>query len=181
MSHSDKIPVPLFQVLEEEYIALHGIPEEDGSLQVQLPDPSHKDQFRSVSADLNWTFHPSHIRHPRRLAALLANDPNQPQPATGTSTLSDLNAYDRARHNLLAYLRQRIDPAMLKTCETISQKPEPASESEKQLLSDQLNLFLQDAHLYDEDRFSNYWLGDTSKQTLPSRYILRRLHPVVQQ
>src|SRR4030095_9996446 len=169
MSQSDKIPVPLFQVLEEEYIALHGLPDENDSLIVQLSDPTHRDKFRAVTADLNWDFHPSHIRHPRRLAALIGTDPNQPPPATGTRVLPELNAYDRARNKLIVYLRKRIDAATLQTLRAISEKTEAASETEVKLISDQLNKFLQDAQLYHEERFSNYWLGDASKQLIAIR------------
>jgi hypothetical protein len=162
MSHSDKIPVPLFQVLEEEYIALHGLPEKNGGLTVQLSDPHHPGTFRDVTANLNWDFQPDHIRHPRRLAALIGNDPNEPPP-TGNRIVSEPYAYDRARNNLIVYLRGRIDPATLPALKAIAGKGEEASTSEKALISDALNKFLKDADLYDEDRFSNYWLCDASK------------------
>ncbi|HKE55955.1 MAG TPA: patatin-like phospholipase family protein, partial [Pyrinomonadaceae bacterium] len=167
MSQSDKIPVPLFQVLEEEYIALHGLPDEDGSLPVQLADARHRGEFRTVTANLDWQFHPSHIRHPRRLAALLGNDPNS--PTTGNRTLTELNAYDRARKNLIVYLREHSDAATLQALQTISQKTEAASTSDTKLISDQLNAFLQDPNLYDEERFSSYWLSDASKQLVDAQ------------
>ncbi|HEX7315913.1 MAG TPA: patatin-like phospholipase family protein [Pyrinomonadaceae bacterium] len=54
------IPLHLYQVLEEEYLSLHG--ELSPSETVRLGE-----RDRDVVAELDWNFHTGHVREPRRL------------------------------------------------------------------------------------------------------------------
>src|SRR5215211_8157320 len=108
MSHSTKIPLDLFQVLEEEFVTLHGAPAHDGSQTVTIPDAKNRDEFHSVTATLDWSFHPSHIKDARGLALDLVSTWEARNDLAQLRALSDVGADEWAQNNLLLYMCNRL-------------------------------------------------------------------------
>jgi Patatin-like phospholipase len=70
MTDTSKIPLQVYQVLEEEYISLHG--PLDHKNEVVLPDNNISvDKYRLVRARRDWRFHRGHIKNPISLARKL--------------------------------------------------------------------------------------------------------------
>jgi hypothetical protein len=164
MSHSTKIPLDLFQVLEEEFVTLHGIPAHDGSQTVTIPDAKNRDAFRSVTATLDWSFHPSHIKDPRGLAVdLLTTWEVKDDPAQLRAFL-DVNADDSAQNNLLLYICERLGADARAE---IDQGLRDAVHRQD-VLANMLNFLLRDPDLFDEARFTYYRLSGKTKALVTS-------------
>src|SRR5215208_2216882 len=108
MSHSTKIPLDLFQVLEEEFVTLHGTPAPDDAQTVNLADAANPGEFRSVTSTLDWSFHPSHIKEPTSLALDLLSIWGARTDAA--KAVFDVNADESAQNNLLLYMCNRLGP-----------------------------------------------------------------------
>jgi hypothetical protein len=68
MSSSLEIPLHLYEVLEEEYISLHGPIPAGEVLTVKLPNVEAEDKWRAVRAARNWLFDEGHLKDPVGLA-----------------------------------------------------------------------------------------------------------------
>src|SRR5262245_60611998 len=169
MSRSKRVPLHLFEALEEEFITLQGAPPEGASVVVKLPDPTDPHEFREVTASLNWKFHSSHIKNPQSLAASLTAPPIDTNQSLGIRIPGALFSYDWARNNLVAYLKTKIDPELLKALDATLRDPKAGPPHLKEWIATELNKLLEDPNLYDEDRFSSYWLGTASKALIESR------------
>lgn len=135
---SPKPPLFLFQVLEDEYAALHG---------EQPPD-------------LDWQFRANHIIYPESLIARLdltsqAEQKDQaapqktrrPRPQKATADPDEI-----AKTALIKYLRDEL-----------TRKKFSSSASGAELVAEALNTFLADPNLFAEERFSNYWLNSATR------------------
>lgn len=174
MSSRLEIPLHLHEVLEEEYISLHGPIPAGEVLTVKLPNVEAEDKWREVKAARNWLFDEGHIIDPVGLAnSLLSSAQADPRTA---------HASDHAREELLRYLvpedrnvPARIDRNMLRRLSEFGSGDRNHRRSvPRELvkpLEDALNELLLDKKLYDPDRFSDNWLSDSSQglvEILPS-------------
>ena len=136
---SPKPPLFLFQVLEDEYAALHG---------EQPPD-------------LDWQFRASHIIYPESLITRLELTSPAPQkdqaapqktkpPRPPTKATADPD--EVAKNALLKYLRDGL-----------ARKKFTSNVSGAELVAEALNMFLADPNLFAEERFSNYWLNGATR------------------
>jgi hypothetical protein len=112
MADSPEIPLHVFQVLEEEYISLHGPISADG-LTVELPDEENENKWRTVEARLDWRFHQGHIKDPVRFANSLLQHKKPQQPLPIPSQLENIQSYEWLKIELERYLLQKIDNATL--------------------------------------------------------------------
>ncbi len=164
MSHSTKIPLDLFQVLEEEFATLHGTPAEHDKQTVTIPDARDPDKFRSVTATLDWSFHPSHIKDAEGLALdLLATWQAQNDPAQ-LPALSDVSADEWAQNNLLLYMCNRLGPKVLGDLDDGVKREIDLG----QLVADALKVLLADPELFDESRFTYHRLSNKSQALVTS-------------
>ena len=136
---SPKPPLFLFQVLEDEYAALHG---------EQPPD-------------LDWQFRANHIIYAESLIARLEltsqaaqkdQAPPQETKPTRTQTRATADPDELAKNALLKYLRDEL-----------SRKKFTSNASGAELVAEALNTFLSDPNLFAEERFSNYWLNSATR------------------
>lgn len=136
---SPKPPLFLFQVLEDEYAALHG------------EQPS----------DLDWKFDADHIIYPESLINRLdLTSPAAPEdPKTPKKTKRSRPEFkatadpdEVAKNNLLKYLRDKLAGTRFKSNATGAA-----------LVAEALNTFLPDPDLFAEERFSNYWLNGATR------------------
>lgn len=131
---TSRIPRYLFQVLEEEFEALHG----------KLPSPESSP----------WKFTENHIKDADHLIAQLGledvavKDEAQTQQPYSPTADPDRLAKDRLRR----YLREELKKRNFQSTAT-----------GKQLAADALNTFLPDPNLFAEDRFSFYWLNSATR------------------
>ena len=143
MAASAKTPLYLFQVLEDEYAALHG---------EQL-------------IDRHWQFHSDHIHDAEALIAKLELTAiNKTKPAQQNQKDAKKAKTHRAlprattdpdkaaKHTLIKYLRDEL-----------IRKNFTSNASGEALVAEALNTFLTDPHLFSEDRFSNYWLNSVTR------------------
>jgi hypothetical protein len=80
MNREVDLPLGLYQVLEEEYVSLHGGLAEDHVIRV--PDRSVEAGYRLVRANRDWQFHRGHLKNPVRLFDKLMSARPQRIPAT---------------------------------------------------------------------------------------------------
>jgi hypothetical protein len=179
MPKNPEIPLHLFQVLEEEYLSLHGpIPDEEPLL--ELPGDEVGQPRRPVKAARDWLFHEGHVKNAVGFAAeVLQFDEVQ----EGRLVASDASgAQDEwARRNLLEYLRREIDHKVLIELVEWGDGSEAAQPPADNALSaippreivepleEALNKLLNDAELYDGDRFADDWLSAATKGLVEQR------------
>jgi hypothetical protein len=142
MTASSRIPRYLFQVLEEEFEALHG----------ELPSPDSPD----------WKFTERHIKDADYLVAVLGlagdtgeKDDSQTQQsgAEKAGPYSPTSDPDRlAKDRLRRYLREELRRRKFQSTAT-----------DKELVAEALNTFLPDPNLFAEERFSYYWLNGATR------------------
>jgi hypothetical protein len=166
MSSRLEIPLHLFEVLEEEYISLHGPIPAGEVLTVMLPNAEAEDKWREVKAARNWLFDEGHIKDPVGLANSLLSSVQVDQRKA--------HASDHAREELRRYLvpddrnvPAPIDRNVLRKLSEFgsgdrSHRRSVPREMVKPL-EDALNALLHDKSLYDSDRFSDNWLSDSSQ------------------
>src|SRR4026209_2679772 len=139
VASSPKPPLFLFQVLEDEYAALHG---------EQPPD-------------LDWRFRASHIIYAESLIDRLdltsqAAQKDQAKPQKTKPRRTQIKATadpdEVAKNALLKYLRDEL-----------ARKKFNSNASGAELVAEALNTFLSDPNLFAEERFSNYWLNSATR------------------
>ena len=111
MSSSTRMPLYLFQVLEEEFISLHSVKLE--SEQVAFPDPDKPGKSRVVTANMEWEFHATHIKNPRAFIAELLRQPISQISGATLSALSNIPTQDWTKNNLTRELRHSFGREMV--------------------------------------------------------------------
>ncbi|HKG98308.1 MAG TPA: patatin-like phospholipase family protein, partial [Pyrinomonadaceae bacterium] len=164
MSHSTKIPLDLFQVIEEEFVTLHGTPVQDDAQTVNLADAANPGKFRSVTSTLDWSFHPSHIKDPTSLALDLVSIWDASNDAAKSRAVFDVNADESAQNNLLLYMCNRLGPEVRAA---IDDGLRGQGDLQK-VLADALNTLLEDPDLFDEARFTYHRLSTKSQALVTS-------------
>jgi hypothetical protein len=167
MANSPETPLHVYQVLEEEYISLHGAISEDG-LTVELPDQENENTWRPVEARRDWRFHQGHIKDPVGFASglLLCKGPQQ------ESTLQNIQSFNWMKTDLKKYLLQKIDHATLqRLCDWQQGGGNPRSVPAEltRPLEQEVSELLKDPELYHRDRFTYEWLSDASKRLIHLR------------
>ena len=136
-SSPSRIPLYLFQVLEDEYAALHG----------------------QELADVKWDFKSDHIidastligdlqlsKPEQRTESTTDQDKSKESKTTASSTAASEDPDSVAKAALLKYLRSNLAGKKFES-------------TGAQLVADALNSFLTDENLFDETRFSNHTLN----------------------
>jgi len=167
MSHS-KIPLHLFQVLEEEYVNLHEPDVKLESLTVELCSPKEPTEVRSVVASLNWLFDKTHIKNPLLFATELLTYA-EPEPSHERLKISpNVHTSDWVRENLAKYIVDSVDKENLRKLSRIGQDGGNANAPDElvQVLTDNLNAILKDPYFYRDDRFSSNWSGTASRSLI---------------
>ena len=77
-----KIPLELYQVLEEEYASLHEPIPEGENFFIELPDPKEPGKWRRVKAARDWCFYEGHLKDPGSFARSLLPHAQPPQGQT---------------------------------------------------------------------------------------------------
>src|SRR6266496_428431 len=171
MSRSTKLPLHLFQVLEEEYVNLHEESLEDESLTVKLPDARKPNEYRSVKATISWQFYESHIKDAAGFAASLLIY-SAPESGAAINPPPNVHTPDWLKENLATYLLKILDNQTLRALLDYRQR-NPTSDDVPdelvQLLTRDLNKILQDPNLFRGDRFSSNWLGTASRNLIELR------------
>jgi hypothetical protein len=170
-----EIPLHVFQVLEEEYISLHGPISADG-LPVELPDEGNENKWRTVEARLDWRFHQGHIKDPVRFANTLLQHKEPQQPLPIPSPLQNIQPSEWTKIELERYLLQKIDNTTLQgLCDWqqsgLNPRLVPAELTKP--LEQELSELLNDRELYHPDRFADEWLSDASKRLIHLRTSLK--------
>ncbi|HEX5602545.1 MAG TPA: patatin-like phospholipase family protein, partial [Pyrinomonadaceae bacterium] len=134
---SPKPPLFLFQVLEDEYAALHG----------ERPP------------DQDWQFRASHIIFADSLIKRLDLTSIKPQETTATTRKrprpqikATADPDEVAKNALIKYLHDEL-----------VRKNFRPNASGAELVAEALNTFLADPNLFAEERFSNYWLNSATR------------------
>src|SRR6185503_7442984 len=134
---SPKPPLFLFQVLEDEYAALHG---------EQPPDQ-------------DWQFRASHIIFADSLIKRLDLTSIQPQEAQPTKRKrprpqikATADPDEVAKNALVTYLHDYLVRTNFQS-----------TASGAELVAEAFNKFLSDPNLFAEERFSNYWLNSATR------------------
>jgi hypothetical protein len=134
-----KPPLFLFQVLEDEYAALHG------------DQPAH----------LSWQFRADHIIYAESLIARLdltslstqVDKPvSQKTKPRRTPIKATADPDELAKTALIKYLREEL-----------ARRRFYSNASGAELVAEALNTFLSDSNLFAEERFSNYWLNTATR------------------
>ena len=172
MPKNPEIPLHLFEVLEEEFISMHGpIPRgypsgpsaKDEVLVVELTDKDGTTRF--VEAARDWWFRRGHVKDPVGLVSeiLQFSDGSAPAPARSVEG----KAQDEwARNNLTQYMRDNIDRKLL------TRLVEPCADREdasRETIEGALNRLLTDSELYDGDRFADDWLSPATRGLVEQR------------
>lgn len=175
-----KLPLALFQVLEQEFQALHAPQNGDaGGAQPQdtfvvLADDD-TDEPRRVKETLNWEFDATQIKDPAGLSTELdlglVEEPAQKFSRSLSYYLHQFStSYSHdpeklAKQNLKHYLRTHVSPES----RALYRDGIPGVG----VLVATLNSFLDDENLFNENRFSSYWLSAPTralKDTHTSRF-----------
>ena len=178
MAASSKLPLYLFQVLEEEYVALH---DESPLIEqaFKLPDPAAPNGLRDVVPTFHWTFNASHIKDPSAFIAQLSVAPQRTAEPGTTTPATDF--FSRLRDNAI-----RIGKKAVSAFSRVFGRPEPTAEDPDKIAKDKLkdylrekhsldrtssvdrlvetlNVILEDVNLFDEERFSNFSLNKATR------------------
>ncbi|HEX6728643.1 MAG TPA: patatin-like phospholipase family protein, partial [Pyrinomonadaceae bacterium] len=177
--------IPLFEVLEEEYVNLHS--QTLGAVEVELVDPSGHGT-RTITSDQDWKFHATHFKDVKRFAheLLLYAESERVATSVARSNGKDVKAPsskrrvsqsygvactpDWAKQNLVRYLvsEEQADPLGLEALRELKEHGEEANEALEKLTKS-LNARLLDTKLYSSDRFPWHWLY-TASRTLVAQY-----------
>src|ERR1043166_5500090 len=105
MPQSSRIPLHIYQVLEEEYISLHGqIPT---SPPMTIPLPDGRGGWRAVEAARDWLFHVGHIKRPTVFAASVLPQRAAEREHIPPGVAQQLSAFDWSREKLKEYVSER--------------------------------------------------------------------------
>ncbi|HLL70678.1 MAG TPA: patatin-like phospholipase family protein [Pyrinomonadaceae bacterium] len=163
-AHNTHIPLYLYQVLEEEYESLHGpIP---AAVQACLPNTADASKPQAITSTGGWEFDTGHIKARKDFAAALLGEDTEELPNTA-------GPYDRAKKELIAYLRGRIAHGALKPPPN-NVSGQPPKDSKFDVLAGELEhwlnqTILRDAELYSDSRFSYRRLSDETRGLLSLR------------
>ncbi|HYH87537.1 MAG TPA: hypothetical protein VEX60_18930 [Pyrinomonadaceae bacterium] len=165
MPKNPEIPLHLYQVLEEEFISLHGPIPADEILIVELPGGEEGVGARPVEAARDWLFRGGHVKDAVGLASeiLQFSDGAESRPAAAADTLAQ---DEWARKNLLEYLRGEIDRKILVQ---LVEGGAHAHDASQGTIEDALNRLLKDPDLYDGDRFAVNWLSAPTRGLVEQR------------
>lgn len=169
MSHSTNIPLHLFQVLEEEFVNLHGPDAKLSSVTVELSDPKKHESVRSVVADLNWLFNSTHIKNAPAFAAEILRFAKPQGRVEADKRATTAHTSDWVKENLAAYITRNVDMenlARLRDVNNVNSETSEQLDLSIQTLIKDLNRLLTDSHLYRSDRFSSNWLGTASRSLI---------------
>ena len=171
MSSSSRIPLYLFQVLEEEFISLHPLPLERET--VKLPDPHQPDSFREVIADFDYLFHPSHIKNPHRFVVELLRQPVKQPSSPNLMVSPGISTHDWTRIELTRAIRTGLDKEtqhILRAFNSSSMEVRLNAPTEEviptdvlNILAAELNKLLMDPDLYRSERFSSHWFSPVTR------------------
>ncbi|HYP53920.1 MAG TPA: patatin-like phospholipase family protein, partial [Pyrinomonadaceae bacterium] len=180
MSKSSEIPLHVYQVLEEEYVSLHGSLEEDDVL--ALPHEAREDKRRGagdgrrrkVRARRDWFFHRGHVKNPvgfvLRLRPSLAGESEAAprraarQPDDISKHLSKWIPEDVARdvYEFVGPFSGDVN-RLFDDAEGDAQDAEGArARRALDRLEESLNRLLADESFYDERAFLNVRLGEAT-------------------
>jgi len=164
MPTSPEIPLHLYQVLEEEYISLHGPIPEDEAFFVELHDDPEASERRRVKPARDWLFHEGHLKDPLNFARnLLLDDASQRQTASPAAA-REVQPSGAQRRKLRTYLRSKLPPDLLKSMNESAHSDAPLRADLTRQLERALNEnLLTDKSLYDSDRFLDVPLSDANK------------------
>lgn len=169
MAKSPEIPLQLYQVLEEEYISLHGPIPASEVMTVKLPGEG-ENGWRDVKATRGWRFWEGHIKDPVGFASALllhirTNASKKQQPEDSSPTMQDDQSSDPAG-KLKDYLCTRIRVETLQEIEMRRNAPAAELKPFVEQLASELNEILYDNknYLYQPERFDDDWLSDTSSE-----------------
>ena len=190
MASSTKMPLYLFEVLEEEFTTLHSLKLK--SEVITFVEPSSSQEPPKIIANLDYKFDPSHIKEPSGFIAELLLDSSFYASGARISAISHIAPSDWTRVSLIRALRSEFDPATLNTFRRFNKiveqqatgkevpspttdlqetKPAPQSALEKEVLeklTDVLNSLLTKPELYRPDRFSSHWFSPATRQLVLS-------------
>ena len=146
---SPKPPLFLFQVLEDEYAALHG----------------------EKPPDLDWRFRPSHIIFAESLIKRLdLTSFNKPPAAQKDQAATHKTKTPRPPLKATADPDEVAKNALIKYLhDELVRQNFSSTASGAELVAEALNQVLSDPRLFAEERFSNYWLNSATRG-------LRELH-----
>jgi hypothetical protein len=175
MAASSQIPLYLFQVLEEEYVALHN----ESPLKQQefkLPDRFARGVVRKVTPTFDWSFDASHIRDAGAFIAALSPprriEARAEESETNKTLRGRVNAAFRAGQNAVTRIFKQPEPsgyedpdksARHNLKDYLRDKHFLDNTLSKDRLAEVLNAVLEDDTLFDEERFSTYWLNDATR------------------
>ncbi|MDQ1558785.1 MAG: hypothetical protein QOD32_1845 [Pyrinomonadaceae bacterium] len=161
------LPLHLYQVLEEEYLSLHGPLPDDKNFFIELHDDDEASEWRRVKSTRDWLFREGHLKDPRsfvlRLFPYAPPPPGLTAPPPVKQSVAPTDAGGDAPS---AYVRSKLSSALLTSLEECAQwgrnAPLPAGLTRQ--IEEELNeKILTDENLYDADRFKDVHLADVSK------------------
>lgn len=178
------LPLHLYQVLEEEFMSLHGPIPNDKDYWVEVPDSKIEGKFWWVNARLDWFFHEGHVRNLKvfadRLIAAATVEGAQADPLSayirsrlGEPLLTQLKEYDPPHHDDDdddddASSVPSSPPSPPETVEFYT--PRTGSTVGEALLLCELNELLKDKNLYSAEHFKKVELSDASEGLARQRF-----------
>ncbi|HEX6184187.1 MAG TPA: patatin-like phospholipase family protein [Pyrinomonadaceae bacterium] len=181
MPDTPDITLHAYQILEEEYVALHGSISAD-PLRLKLPDG---EKMREVEATLGWDFRLGHLKDPPGFAGYLLRSAEESEaerrkqattsaarPQRGgqaDETPSARRPEDPQLRELRAYLLEKIGAELLEKVSESRRKwgegdEAKAAECEGQLVARLNEVLLTDHDLYSEKQFSQTWLRVSTRE-----------------
>lgn len=194
---SSRLPLYLFQVLEEEFISLHSTTPLKSEV-VSLPPLKGSETPREVTAKLDFWFDVTHIKDLNAFIAELLLAPSLKTSGAFSSAVSNIPGQDWTRVSLIRVLRSAFDQAGLEKlrkfntaiqatvslsheldsnteAQTAEKKPAllptpetPTEEEIREVIKKALNLVLTSRELYRRDRFSPHWFTPTTRRLVLS-------------
>ena len=157
-----KIPLELYQVLEEEYASLHQPIPEGENFFIELPDPKEPGKWRRVKAARDWCFYEGHLKDPGSFARSLLPHAQPPQGQT-TSPPAGPPAPPPPGVNqdkVKDYLRSELTPVLIKSLDDWAQGDAPLPADLERQFDKELNEnVLTDKSFYHPDRFKDVLVG----------------------
>lgn len=194
MSSSSRMPLYLFQILEEEYCCLHSV--ELKPEIVTFPNPTQSGHAREITANLDCFFHPSHIKDPSGFIAEVLRYSSMHISGARISAISNIAPSDWTRISLIRALRTAFDQKSLDTLRRLhavtqqtamtagavlfgnaalpsqpvpgAPRLEPLLEEVRETLTIALNEVLKKPDLYRSERFSGHWFSPATRQLVLS-------------
>jgi hypothetical protein len=163
MPSTPDLPLHLFQVLEEEYEALHGAFDKS-PYDVALPDPDNPSHPRLVKARYDWKFDPSQLLDAAAFARDLLGGGHHIQKAGERAWATPT---DWTRKNLIDYLQPGseqnppwFDQQALERLANGDGLPADLNS-----ITESLNKLLE-TKFYSEDRVAYHWMSPPTRRTV---------------